>query len=234
MKKFNAIIREVNQTQQKINELEEKTKQLQNTYLNIMDLKERHEKRKNVEYELIKLEEKKKDLQITIKILNSNAKIALYNEVMPQVLEVLAKYKNKPYGPKTEQKIRDEIKEKTNCSFYISDRYSSQEYHIIPLEFSHNYYNIECGTKYIEGKQKKLLDDNKIQVQELDDLTIYYSSKEYIDNIPKRIKYLKRLYKKAYEKQQELEKICSDYNNLAVGSIKNIYKDKKIYPNMDI
>lgn len=73
MKKFNAIIREVKQTQQKINELEEKTKQLQNTYLNIMDIKERHEKRKTVENELIRLEEKKNDLQITIKILNSNA-----------------------------------------------------------------------------------------------------------------------------------------------------------------
>lgn len=234
MKKFNAIIREVKQTQQKINELEEKTKQLQNTYLNIMDIKERHEKRKTVENELVRLEEKKKDLQITIKILNSNAKIALYNEALPIVLEVLAKYKNKPHGPKTEQKIRDEIKEKTNCSFYISGRYNSQEYHIIPLEYSCNTYNIECGPQYIDGKQKKLLDENKIQVPEFDDLTLYYSSKEYIDNIPKRIKDLKRLCKKAYEKQQELAALCSEYNNLAVGNIKNIYKDKNIYPNMEI
>ena len=234
MKKFNAIIREVKQTQQNINGLEEKAKQLRNTYLNIKDIKERHEKMRNVENELMSLEEKKKDLQITIKILNSNAKIALYNEVLPVVLEVLEKYKNKPYGPKTEQKIRDEIKEKTNCGFYISVRYSSQEYHIYPLEFTNNDYNIECGTKFINGKQKKLLDDNKIQVPELNDLTIYYSSKEYINNIPKRIKELKKLYKKAYEKQQELEKICSEYNNLAVGSIKNIYKDKHIYPSMDI
>lgn len=82
--------------------------------------------------------------------------------------------------------------------------------------------------------KKKLLEENKIQVLELNDLTLYYSSKEYIDNIPKRIKELKRLYKKAYEKQQELEKICSDYNSLAVGNIKNIYKDKNIFPNMEI
>lgn len=234
MKKFNAIIGEVKQTQQKINEVEEKTKQLRNTYKNVMDIKERHEKMKIVENDIANLEEKKKDLQITIKILNSNAKIALFNEVMPQVLDVLEKYKGKPYGPKTEQKIKDEIKEKTNCSFYINSRYSSQEYHIIPLEFINNDYNIECGTKYIDGKQKKLLEDNKIQVPELNDLTIYYSSKEYIDNIPKRIKDLKRLYKKAYEKQHELASICSEYNNLAVGNIKNIYKDKNIYPNMDI
>lgn len=234
MKKFNAIIKEVNQTQQKIKEVEEKTKQIRNTYLNIMDIKKRHEKMKTVENDIVKLEEKKEDLQITIKILNSNAKIALFNEVMPQVLEVLAKYKNKPYGPRTEEKIKDEIKEKTKCGFYISKRYSSQEYHVFPLEFNGNTYDIECGAKFIDGKQKNLLDDNKIQVPELNDLTLYYSSKEYIDNIPKRIKELKKLYKKAYEKQQELEKICSEYNNLTVGNIKNIYKDKNIYQNMEI
>lgn len=174
---------------------------------------------------MCKLNEEIKDLTISIKILNSNAKLSLYNEALPVVLEVLAKYKNKPYGPKTEEKIRDEIKEKINCSFYISDRYNSQEYHIIPLEYSCNTYNIECGPKYIYGKQKKLLVDNKIQVLEFNDLTIYYSSKEYIDNIPKRIKELKRLYKKAYEKQQELDTLCSDYNSLAVGNIKGVVYD---------
>lgn len=234
MKKFAEISKDVSEAYQTIKKIDEKTEELQNTYLNIVNLKERHEKRKDVEKDLVRLEEKKKDLQITIKILNSNAKIALFNETMPIVLEVLTKYKNKPYGPKTEEKIKDEIKEKTNCSFYISTRYSSQSYHIIPLEFSNNNYNIECGTKCIDGKQKKLLDENKIQVLNFNDFTLYYTSKEYIDNIPKRIKELKKLYKKAYEKQQELVAICSEYNNLAVGNIKNIYKDKNIYSNMDI
>lgn len=174
---------------------------------------------------MCKLNEEIKDLTISIKILNSNAKIALYNETMPIVLEVLAKYKNKSYGPKTEEKIKDEIKEKTNCNFYISDRYSSQEYHIIPLEFSGNTYNIECGAKYIDGKQKKLLDENKIQALEFSDITLYYTSKEYIDNIQKRIKELKRLYKKAYKKQQELVALCSEYNSLAVGNIKGVVYD---------
>ena len=234
MKKFNEIIKEVNKTYQKIKKVDEKINEIKNTYLTIMDIKERHEKKKTVENEIVRLEEKKKDLQITIKILNSNAKIALYSETLPIVLEVLAKYKNKNYGPKTEKKIKNEIKGKTNCSFYISERYNSQEYHIIPLELSNNIYNIECGSKCIDGKQKKLLDENKIQALKFDDITLYYTSKEYVDNIPKRIKDLKRLYKKAYEKQQEVEKICSEYNSLAVGSIKNIYKNKNIFSAMEI
>lgn len=234
MKKFNEIQKDIEKTYQTIKENNKKIDELVSTYYNIMDFKEKITQKRKVENEMCKLNEEIKDLTITIKILNSNAKIALFNEVMPQVLEVLAKYKNKPYGPKTEEKIKDEIKEKTNCSFYISDRYNSQEYHIIPLEYSGNTYNIECGPKFIDGKQKKLLEENKIQVPELNDLTLYYTSKEYIDNIPKRIKELKRLYKKAYEKQQELAAICSEYNNLAVGNIKNIYKDKHIFPNMEI
>lgn len=234
MKKFNAIQKEIEKAYKTIEENKNKLDELIDTYSSIKDIKEKVKQHKAVEKEMVKLNEEIKDLTISIKILNSNAKIALFNEVMPQVLDVLAKYKNKSYGPKTEQKIKDEIKEKTKCGFYISVRYSSQEYHIFPLEFISNDYNIECGTKYIDGRQKKLLDDNKIQVPELKDLTLYYSSKEYIDNIPKRIKDLKRLYKKAYEKQHELEKICSEYNSLTVGSIKNIYKDKNIYPNMDI
>lgn len=234
MKTFNQIQKDIEKAYQTIKENNKKIDELVETYSSIMDLKKKITQKRAVENEMCKLNEQIKDLTITIKILNSNAKIALYNETMPIVLEVLAKYKNKPYGPKTEEKIKDEIKEKTNCSFYISDRYSSQEYHIIPLEFSGNTYNIECGPKYIDGKQKKLLEDNKIQALEFSDITLYYTSKEYIDNIPKRIKELKRLYKKAYEKQQELAALCSEYNNLVVGNIKNIYKDKNIFPNMEI
>lgn len=234
MKTFNEIQKEIENTYKLINKKKEKLDQLIDTYSSIKDIKEKVKQHKAVEKDMCKLNEEIKDLTISIKILNSNAKLSLYNEALPVVLEVLAKYKNKPYGPKTEEKIRDEIKEKINCSFYISDRYNSQEYHIIPLEYSCNTYNIECGPQYIDGKQKKLLDENKIQALELNDLTLYYSSKEYIDNIPKRIKELKRLYKKAYEKQQELDDLCSEYNSLAVGNIKNIYKDKHIFPNMEI
>lgn len=234
MKKFNEIQKDIEKAYQTIKENKEKIDKLIDTYSSVKSAEEKVKQHKAVKNEMCKLEEQIKDLTIKIKILNSNAKIALFNEVMPQALEVLEKYKNKPYGPKTKQKIKDEIKEKTNCGFYIIVRYGSQVYNISPLGFNGSTYNIECCTKYIDGKQKNLLDDNKIQVPELNDLTLCYTSEEYIDNIPKRIKELKKLYKKAYEKQQELEKICIEYNSLTVGNIKNIYKDKYIYQNMDI
>ncbi len=234
MKKFNEIQKDIEKAYKTINENKKNLDVLIDTYSSIKDIKEKVKQHKAVEKDMVKLNEKIKDLTITIKILNSNAKIALFNEVMPQVLEVLAKYKNKPYGPKTEKKIKDEIKEKTNCSFYISTRYNSQEYNIIPLNFSNKNYNIECGSKCIDGKQKKLLDENKIQVLEFSDITLYYTSKEYIDDIPKRIEQLKKLYTAAIEKQKELDGICSEFNGLAVGNVKHLYSDKHIYENMDI
>lgn len=234
MKKFIEIQKDIEKAYQTIKENNKKIDELVNTYSNIMGFKEKIAQKRAVEKDMCKLNEEIKDLTITIKILNSNAKIALFNEVMPVVLEVLAKYKGKPLGPKTEKKIKDEIKEKTNCSFYINERYNSQEYHIIPLEFSNNNYNIECGTKFENGEQKKLLIDNKIQVVKFEELSLYYTSKEYIEDIPKRIKQLKKLYKKAVEKQKELDGICSEFNGLAVGNIKHVYSDKHIYENMDI
>lgn len=234
MKTFNEIQKDIEKAYQTIKENNKKIDELVNTYSNIMGFKEKIAQKRAVEKDMCKLNEEIKGLTITIKILNSNAKIALFNEVMPQALEVLAKYKNKPYGPKTEQKIKDEIKEKTNCSFYINERYNSQEYHIIPLEFSGNTYNIECGPKFENGEQKKLLINNKIQVVEFEELSLYYTSKEYIENIPQRIKQLKKLYEKAVEKQKELDTVCSEFNSLAVGNIKHIYSDKRIYENIGI
>lgn len=61
---------------------------------------------------------------------------------------------------KTHQKIKA-VEEKTNCSFYISERYI-QEYHIIHLEFSSNTYNIECGPQYIDGNIKNIYKDKNI------------------------------------------------------------------------
>lgn len=234
MEKFNNILKEICENHNSIKSIEEKTKELQRTYLDIIDLKERHEQRKKVEDELVRLEEKKEDLQIAIKILQSNAKIALFDEVMPTALEVLAKYKGKPYGPKTEQKIRDEIMKKTDCSFYISSSYGTQVYMIRPMGFSGNTYTIECGSKCIDGMRKILLDKNKIQALELSDITIYYTSVDYIDDIPKRIEELKRLYRNAYEKQQELDCICRQFNKLAVGNMKHLYKDMRLFPKIEI
>lgn len=234
MKKFIDILEEIKQTHRAIKAAEARENELVESYMKICDLRERHEARKAAENDMMKASEEKKNLQITIKILKNNAKIALFNEVLPVALEVLAKYSGKPYGEKTRQKISDEIKEKTNCRFYIGSSWSSQSFEVYPVDIFGNDYNITCGTEYKDGNKKPLLIDNKIQIVSFDEIALYYISRDYVKDIPQRVEELKQLYKEAVAKQKELETICSKYNVLAVGDLQHIYKDKNIYENMQI
>ena len=71
--------------------------------------------------------------KIKIELLKGNAHIALASEVIPVICEVWNKYAGKKHGPKTNEKIKNEIKEKANISCYLSQRvYSGSEFNISP------------------------------------------------------------------------------------------------------
>lgn len=228
MEKFVNILAEINKTREAIKTATIKENELIDHYMSTSNFKERCEAKKATNNDIIKTTERKQDLQIALKILQNNAKIALFNEVMPVALEVLSKYNGKPYGTKTKQKISDEIKEKTNCRFYISSRYGLDSFDIYPSDAS-NEYSINCGTE----NQKQILIDNKIQPVKFEEVQLYYIDKEYVTDIPQRIETLKSLYKDAVAKQEELKVICDNFNKLAVG-INHLYYDKHIYKNMEI
>ena len=233
MEKFVNILAEINKTREAIKTAKAKEDELVDYYMSMSNLKERCEAKKATENDMIKTSEKKQDLQITLKILQNNAKIALFNEVMPVALEVLSKYNGKPYGTKTRQKISDEVKEKTNCRFYISSRYGSDSFNIYPNDVSSE-YNIDCGTAYTNGSQKQILIDNKIQLVKFEEIQPYYISREYVTDIPQRVETLKSLYKEAVAKQEELKAICDSFNKLAVG-IDHIYYDRHLsYKNIGL
>lgn len=234
MKKYIELLDEIKKTGEAIRDAEANTNRLVDSYMKVCNLKERCEARKAVESEMIENSQRTKDLELTRKILKNNAKIALFNEVMPVALEILKKYNGKPYGEKTQQKISDEVKEKTNCRFYISSRYGSHFFKVYPADDFGNEYNISCSTEYRDGNKKPLLIDNKIQPITFDEIALYYISRDYVEDIPHRVEELKQLYKEAVAKQKELEEICSCFNTLAVGDIPHIYKDKNIYENMQV
>ena len=228
MEKFANILTEIDKTREAIKNTKAKEDELVDHYVSMSDLKERCEAKKATENDMIKISEKKQDLQITLKILQNNAKIALFNEVMPVALEILSKYNGKPYGTKTKQKISDEVKEKTNCCFYISSRYGFDSFDIYPSDVS-NEYSINCGTE----NQKQILIDNKIQPVKFEEVQPYYISREYVTDIPQRVETLKSLYKEAVAKQEELKAVCDSFNKLAVG-INHIYYDKRLYKNIEL
>lgn len=234
MKKFIEILDDIKQTSEAIKAAKTRENELIESYMTVCDLRERHEARKAVENEILENSERKKDLELTRKILKNNAKIALFNEVLPVALEILKKYSGKPYGEKTREKIAEEIKAATNCRFYISSRYDSHSFEVYPVDTFGNDYNISCGAKYTNGNKKPLLINNKIQLVTFDDLEIYYISNVYVEDIPHRIEELKLLYKEAVAKQKELETICNCFNTLAVGDIPYIYSNKTLYSEMQV
>lgn len=233
MKKFEEIVADIQKEYDKIKEFEakiDKEREQQDLLCEGLTLKEKIMKRKedeefdnkldNIIFSIAEYRGKIEKCRLRIKYLNNNAKIALFYEVMPSVLEVLSKYEGKRYGEKTEKKISDEIKEKTNCSMYI--RYG--KIHVCSVD---KYgYDFDCGVKS-ELHDKKILDENKIQHIEMEDLSISYINRNYYEDIDSTIEELERLHKEAKQKQDELNGIFEKYNELTVDGIdtfSSIYK----------
>lgn len=167
------------------------------------------------------------DLNTKIKILKNNYRIALFDETIPAVVTVLKKYNGKSYGPKTREKIRDEIKAAAGVNFYINSRTWCDEI-IISDEFLRYNEQLEINLAADEnGERPCLLIDNKINAPEAEQLTMYYNT--FINDPAERVKELKKAYNAAREAQRTLEKKCSEYNNLTVFGMETIYAEKHIY-----
>lgn len=168
--------------------------------------------------------------KIKVKLMENNTRITIFNEVMPIALEVLKKYIGKPYGEKTQKKIREEIIEKTSCAVSIYN----ESFHIYPVNMFGKTYDIECGCKHVDGEKKSILINNKIQEISMEDLEIYYMKREYVENLDEAIENLKALKKEAKKKQEELMEICSNFNELVVDGIEHLSYTKWIYDGFNL
>lgn len=199
------------------------------TTFDMIDKSKENEKR--LEAEWSKAEETTRDLYLTVRLLQNNARVALFHDVMPVLLEVLAKYKGKPYGEKTREKIAQEVEERTGARAYIGTKYNQDEISIYPAWGFGNTYSITAGPKYnTETKEyNRILIDNKIQILPLECFDIWFIKSEYIEDIPAAVAEMKEYHKQAVEKQKELSAICSAFNKYAVEGIESIYCNKRIY-----
>lgn len=229
MKKYNDIVNDINMEWKNISILEEKHEVINDEIKALFcekSLKEkvifRKENKEMIEEKecvLKTIEDEIRDTKLKIKIMKNNAKIAMFHETMPVVLDILKKYENKPHGEKTSKKIRDEIFDKTDCRVYISNG----SYKI------YSRYDIEVGLKYINGKKESLLPNNKVYAPMMEDLEIYYIKDKYIEDIESYIDELKRLHVEIYNMKNELDNLMNKYNDLAVDGIKYLYNGKAIY-----
>lgn len=228
MMKFTEIMEAIKALNTEIMEAEERQKAETNRYFVTFEgltIKERiAQKKKNPEAEaehlqiITETQEAITNGKLKLKLMQNNAKISLFNEVMPIVLKVLQKYNGKAHGEKTSQKIREEIKEKTNCFVYVC----ADSFRIVPCGTIGNTYDVTCGTKYENGNKKKVLIDNKINLVSMEDLEVYYINRTYFEDLEATAKELKRIHAEAKQKQEELKTLCSQFNKLSVEGIKDL------------
>lgn len=226
--KFTEIMEAIKKLNMEIKEAEERQKEETERYFATFEgltIKERiAQKKENPESEtehmkrIAETQETITNGKLKLKLMQNNARISLFNEVMPLVLEVLQKYNGKAHGEKTSQKIREEIKEKTNCFVYVN----SDSFRIVPCGTIGNTYNVDCGTKYENGENKKVLIDNKINLVSMEDLEVYYINRTYFEDLEATVEELKRIHAEAKKKQEELKELCSQFNKSSVEGIKDL------------
>lgn len=106
-------------------------------------------------------------LNIELKIRHDNTRRMIYDATIPAVLDILKKWNGKPYGEKTKQKISDEMKARFNCALYLSNQYGGK-IDLVPLNgegytnFNFKYDEFDIYTRYKDGQQIHVLNDNKI------------------------------------------------------------------------
>ena len=224
MMTYNEIMAEINNTydekrrnKEEIAKAESKYNDVLRSIDNFKDKvafrKEHKEEIEKNDKKLVSLYLKDEDYSLKIKYLKNNAKVAIFNEVMPVALEVLKKYNGKPYGEKTALKIRNEIIEKCGFRFYIYEN----KYNIYGINPHSD--DVEIRVKY--SSDKKALVNNKIQLVSMEDLEIFYTS-EYIEDIDGTIKKLREEHEKARKAWEEYKKACEVYNDLTVDGINRI------------
>lgn len=166
--------------------------------------------------------------KVTNAFLTDNAKVALYNDCKKAITEVLTKYNGKPYGDKTREKIRTELKEKTGCYIWISAREINISYH---GENKNGYYIELCKVRLTTNYNTPVITaDNKINAAALETINTY---EKYTENPTKAAKNLIKKREKAYKALQAAIELLSDYGHETPTKVKdNCYICNPLYHTM--
>lgn len=145
-------------------------------------------------------------LVISNHVLMNNCIIALFNESISDILEVINRYKGRKCGEKTRDKIRDEIRWLIGGKVYLDKHKMSVHFDLINKD-------IEFCTKdgFVDN-------DNKINAIDVNDV-ILCDADEYIEDVDSYAKSLKALRDRAYKAREEFENACDEYNNRIVDNM---------------
>lgn len=228
MKKYKEMLATLAKTSAEIESTKRSYKELENSIMGDSPL-ERFKNRKAITNDLNALSRKENYLHLVLKLQHYNLQVAALEELKPVIIQILEKYQNKQYGPKTKDKIRNEFKELTG--FYISFFDKNFYTEIYAVDYDHHFsLNIDTDNDH------KVLENNRIQLVTADHLRVYRVN-EYINDIPAHIEKMKAAYTALQEKYKEFDVAMRAYNDLCAGTVEpvpyyqlsNVWDMKGIY-----
>ncbi|MBQ1574869.1 MAG: hypothetical protein IIZ78_27390 [Clostridiales bacterium] len=158
--------------------------------------------------------------KIENKILKDNARRMLFAEVIEKILGIWNSYKGKPYGDKTKEKIRNQIKEATGCwAYFHGNELSLSVAHDVDNALS-MYFGYRDGDIYTRGGF--IDDNNKIREVAVEDVTLNYCH-EYEHN-PHEL--AERIYEQKKALEVELvayQQKLSDFNKMLPSTCEHMY-----------
>lgn len=172
----------------------------------------------------------RKEIEVENAILHDNARRAAFDAVMPQAVAILKKYNGKQYGPRTAEKISDELKAACGCALRLVTGKWLQDIDITPLNeqdhsgtaFKYDDFNIYRPTDSNGNKNPILTADNRINAADLDpaDLRLY-DCHEYIENPREHARHILAELEKLDKQHKELEAAINAFNALLPSGIDN-------------
>lgn len=158
--------------------------------------------------------------KIENKILKDNARRMLFAEVIEKILDIWNSYKGKPYGDKTKEKIRNQIKEATGCwAYFHGNELSLSVAYDVDNALS-MYFGYGDGDIYTRGGF--IDDNNKIREVIVEEVTLNYCH-EYEHN-PHEL--AERIYEQKKVLEAELvayQQKLSEFNRMLPSTCEHMY-----------
>lgn len=179
---------------------------------------------------LAELDEKSVNLSIARQMAVANAKIAIFKQVLPVVLDTIGKYAGKPFGDKTREKFAEEVKAITGCYVYFDRKSWGDNIELSPVCNPYD-YKVICGpVTGTKEDENHLFDGNRLKAPVgVERFKLWGDRSEPYEDIPGSIAKMRELYELAIEKQKEFDAVCNQFNALACGNIERLKAGPTIY-----
>lgn len=233
MKKYIEILEDISKERAALQELEKQQKKLENIiYIkggNFEEWKAHREMMKDQRAELDSIYDSIAVSELRIKYMNHNRKLALYNEVLPVLIQLLEKYNGKAAGPKTKERFSKEFHDLTGCRAFVGNNYCSPHFTIYgPHEETLAIYTrYDTTPLFLDG-------ENRFNAPAIENVYLGCIKNQYFEDIDAAIKGARDAMAHAVKVQAELNAACMAFNDFAVEGMKimSIYDHRSIGGNI--